>query len=239
MITTKYPSYDFYAGWVSSLPHYCQMIRENNKWKQLLWCLQQTINGEKFKDVIWSDECSVMIERKRKTYRRVGQPRKFKPKPKHPLKVHIWGAISTKGAAPLVIFTENLTAIRFGKIIESSLVPFIREKFPVAHKFQMDNDPKHTSNYVRDFLEGKGIYWWKTPAESPDLNPIEKVWESMKNFLRDVYFRKLENRNLVGLKAGIKKFWKTLTPKLCRRYINHIFKVMPIIIQHRGEASGH
>ena len=147
MITTKYISYDFYAGWVSSLPHYCQMISGNNKWKRLLWCLQQTINGEKFKDVIWSDECSVIIGRKRKTYQRVGQPHRFKPKPKHPLKVHIWRAISTKGAAPLVIFIENLTAIRFGKIIESSLVLFIREKFPVAHKFQMDNDPKHTSNY--------------------------------------------------------------------------------------------
>ena len=73
------------AAWVSSLPHYCLMIRENNKWKRLLW-LQQTINGEKFKDVIWS-ECSMMIERNRKTCRRVGQPRKFKPKPKHPLKV--------------------------------------------------------------------------------------------------------------------------------------------------------
>ena len=227
------------VGWVSSLPHYSQMIRENNKWKRLLWCLQQTGNGEKFKDVIWSDECTVMIERKRKTYRRVGKPRKFKPKPKHPLKIHIWGAISTKGAAPLVLFSENLTAIRFGKIIEASLAPFIRDKFPVTHKLQMDNDPKHTSHYVCDFLKSKDIYWWKTPAESPDLNPIEKVWGSMKNFLRDVHFRKPENRNLAGLKDGIKKFWKTLTPKICRKYMKHIHKVMPIVIQNRGEASGH
>ena len=51
----------------------------------------------------------------------------------------------------------------------------------------MDNDPKHTSNYVRDFLKTKKVYWWKTPAESPDLNPIEKV---MKNFLRNNHFRK-------------------------------------------------
>ena len=159
------------------------MIRDNNKWKRILWCGQQIVNGENFKDVIWSDECSVMIERKRKTCRRIGQPRKFKPKPKHPLKVHIWVAISRKGAALLVIFSKNLTAIQFGKIVESSLVPFIRDKFPVDRKFQMDNDPKHTSHYVCDFLENKGIYWWKTPAESPDLNPIEKVWGSMKNFL--------------------------------------------------------
>ena len=229
----------FFAGWITSSPHYCQMIREENKWKRLLWCLQQTINSEMFKDVIWSDECTVMIERKRKTCRRVGQPRKLKPKPKHPLKVHIWGATSTKGAAPLVMFTENLTAIRLGKIFEASLIPFVQSKFPVQHKFQMDNDPKHTSHYIRDFLESNKIYWWKTPAESPDLNPIEKVWGSMKNFLRNVHFRKLENRNLAGLKNGIKKFWKTLTPTVCCKYINHIHKVMPIVIENRGEASGH
>ena len=45
----------------------------------------------------------------------------------------------------------------------------------MQHKFQMDNDPKHTSHYIRDFLKSNKIYWWKTPAESPDLNPTEKV----------------------------------------------------------------
>ena len=127
------------AGWVTSSLHYCQMIRQENKWKRLLWCLQQTINCENFKDVIWSDECTVMIERKRKTCRRAGHPRKLKPKPKHPLKVHIWGAISTKGTAPLVIFTENLTAIRLSKIFEASLIPFVQSKFLVQHKFMILN----------------------------------------------------------------------------------------------------
>lgn len=215
------------------------MIRHTNKEKRLLWCHQQLVNHEKFKDVIWSDECSVMIERRRKTNRRAGNPRKLKPKPKHPLKVHIWGAISMKGASPLVIFTENLTAIRYGKILESGLVPFIRAKFPHHHRFQQDNDPKHRSRYIEEFMKSKKIYWWKTPAESPDLNPIEKVWGSMKNYLRNVYFRCQENRSLAGLKTGIKNFWKTLKPKTCRKYINHIRKVIPIIIEREGDASGH
>ena len=113
------------------------------------------MNNEKFDDTIWSDECGVLIERKRKTCRRIGQPRKLKPKPKHPLKVHIWGAISKKGAAPVVIFTENLTAVQFTKILEASLIPFVQSKFPRQHKFQMDNDPKHTSNFVHSFLKSK------------------------------------------------------------------------------------
>ena len=34
-------------------------------------------------------------------------------------------------------------------------------------KFMQDNDPKHTLNAVKDWLESKGVNWWKTPAESP------------------------------------------------------------------------
>ena len=129
-----------FTGWVSSIPHYCQLIREVNKTKRELWCHQQTVNKENFSKVIWTDECTVMIERKRKTYRRVGHPRVLKPKPKHPLKLHIWGGISMRGATPLIIFRDNLTAIRLGKIFEAGLIPFVRSKFPGSQKFQMDND---------------------------------------------------------------------------------------------------
>ena len=210
-----------------------------NKVKRSLWCQQQLVNCENFSDVIWTDECSVIIDRKRKSYRRVGYPSRLKPKPKHPLKVHIWGGISMKGATKLVMFKENLNAIHFAEILEEALIPFIRSKFPNHHKFQQDNDPKHCSKYVKTFLDNHNIIWWKTPAESPDLNPIEKVWGSMKNYLRNVHFRKIDNRNFNGLKAGIKTFWKTLTPKVCSKYINHIKKVMPIVIQKKGDASGH
>ena len=26
--------------------------------------------------------------------------------------------------------------------------------------------------------------WWKTPPESPDLNPIENLWHELKKFIR-------------------------------------------------------
>lgn len=81
------------VGWISSIPHYCQTIRNVNKEKRRLWCHQQTVNNEDFKEVVFTDECTVMIERKRKSYRRVNHSRKLKPKPKHPQRIHIWGGI--------------------------------------------------------------------------------------------------------------------------------------------------
>ena len=91
------------------------------------------------------------------------------------------------------------------------------------------------ANTFRVFFLQNGITWWKSPAESPDLNPIEKVWGSMKTYLRDKY----KPRNLPQLKEGIKTYWSKLTPEQCAKYIDHLQKVMPIVVQEEGRPSGH
>jgi len=103
-----------------------------------------------------------------------------------------------KGATSVVVFTETLTATRYAKILDAALLPFSRKHFPHQrrHRVQQDNDPKHTSNFIKQYLKDHKVKWWKTPAESPNLNSIEKVWGSLKTFLRNIYFRKPENRNV-------------------------------------------
>ena len=44
--------------------------------------------------------------------------------------------------------------------------------------------------------------------------------------------------NMAELKAGIKAFWKTLTPAVCTKYIGHLKKVVPKVIQENGGPSG-
>ena len=62
-----------------------------------------------------------------------------------------------KGATKLVMFKENHNAVNFAKILEEALIPFIRLKFPDYHKFQQDNDPKHSSKYIKKFLDDHNI----------------------------------------------------------------------------------
>ena len=231
--TVKRARYEL--GWVVSNPKYCQLIRDGNKEKRLSWCKKMIEENEQFDDVLFTDESTVMLEtHRKKCYRKRGTSRKLKPRPKHPVKVHVWGGISKEGATSIAIFTGIMTATRYTQILDAALLPFIHDVFPSGFRFQQDNDPKHSAHFTCDYLAENNINWWRTPAESPDLNPIENVWGSMKEFLRNKY----KPRGLEDLKRGIREFWKSMTPEVCARYVDHLHRVIPLVIENNGGPSG-
>jgi hypothetical protein len=206
------------------------MISDVNKEKRLEWCRARLEEGDTFDNVVWTDESTMQLDSYRaKSYYKERQPVPLKPKPKHPAKVNVWVGISAQGATPTVIFTGIMTATRYTDI---GLVPFLGDHYPGGHRFQQDNDPKHTSRYAQEYYSQKGTSWWKTPASSPDP---ENVWGTMKAYLRT----EVKPKTTAELKAAIMMFWKMLTPQKCRKYISHLQKVMPKVIEEDGGPSGY
>ena len=71
-------------GWKKTA--YCQLIRAPNKMKRLEYAQRVLESGNTFDNVIFSDECSVSLQQYRRTcYRKIDEPMKSKPKPKHPV----------------------------------------------------------------------------------------------------------------------------------------------------------
>ena len=69
-------------GWVCTRPHYCQLTRNLNKNKRLVWCKEQHGVNEDFNIVIFSDECMIQLEHHgRLCFRKRKEPRKLKPRP--------------------------------------------------------------------------------------------------------------------------------------------------------------
>ena len=85
------------------------------------------------------------------------------------------------------MFTGIVNAERLGRIFEVILLPFVRDLFYDGHCLQQDNDLKHASGCIDDFFKENGINWWPAPPESLDLNPIENIWGSLKQYLRNTY----------------------------------------------------
>ena len=80
-----------------------------------------------------------------------------------------------------------------------------------------------------------GIHWWKTLAEYPDLNPIENLWHELKEFIR----REVKPHRKEELVEGILRFWQTVDIAKCTKYIRHLCKVIPRVIELNGDATGY
>ena len=66
------------------------------------------------------------------------------------------------------------------------------------------------------------------------MNPIENLWHELKNHLRS----RVKPRNKEELLEGLKGFWETVTPAKCQKYIGHLRKVLPVVVDREGKASG-
>ena len=130
-----------------------------------------------------------------------------------------------------------MAAPLYCEILGKTLIPFIQQTFPApnTHRFMQDNDPKHTSRIAQDFYVRAGINWWRTPAESPDMNPIENLWHELKEYIR----REVKPRTKQDLVKGICEFWSGVDVRKCRRYIHHLQKVLPKVIEVDGDATGY
>ena len=124
----------------------------------------------------------------------------------------------------------------FVEILGQTLIPFVEETFAgKEHRFMQDNDPKHTSGHASNYLTEHNINWWKTPAESPDLNPIENLWHELKEYIR----REIKPKTEEELVRGILTFWDTVTIAKCTKYINRLNKVIPKVKELEGGATGY
>ena len=97
-------------GWTFRGSKYCQQIRHQ---KRFIWVADNYLEmlENRFEDVIWTDETTVQLEsHSRHSYRKIGEAATLKPRPKHPLKLHVWAGISRRGATPIVIFSGIMDA---------------------------------------------------------------------------------------------------------------------------------
>jgi transposase len=80
----------------------------------------------------------------------------------------------------------------------------------------MDNLSPHKNDRTLALIEQLGATVCFLPAYSPDLNPIEKMWSKVKQFLRSA-----EARTWEALLAAIAAALATVTPQDAANWFAH------------------
>jgi len=97
--------------------------------------------------------------------------------------VMIWGGNSHQGKTELVTVQNSLNAARYcDEIILPIVVPYIQNSN--ADVFQQDNARCHTAGHTQHVLAENNINTLEWPARSPELSPIEHMWDNLGRMLR-------------------------------------------------------
>jgi len=136
-----------------------------------------------------------------------------------------------RGAIEFLNKNERMTSARYIEIVQDKLPLFMN--LHNCNKFMQDGAPCHTAKASMAWFRENKISVLDWPGNSPDINPIENLWQVMK--------RKVEEKHpssIDSLKSAIKEVWiKDITNEYCQELTDSIPRRLAAIIKNRGGTT--
>lgn len=217
------------------------LLRRGNRKKRLEWAhAHKDWTVEDWKQVLWTDESKFEIfGQKRRIYVRRGPSEKMHPDTVTPTVKHgggsvmVWGCFSYAGVGDLYRIKGTLDKNGYHYILKGHANPSGRRLIGRGYVFQHDNDPKHTSKLCANYLKAKEdrgeLKVMKWPPQSPDLNPIELLWDEL-----DRQIRKSNPTSQDNLWEALQTSWR----KIPESYLEKLIKRMPRLVKKVLEVKG-
>ncbi|CAK9801639.1 Transposable element Tcb1 transposase [Anthophora quadrimaculata] len=207
-----------------------QFAKEHLNWTATEWS-----------KILWSDESKFNLfenDSKNNVRRPTGQ--RFNVKYLKPTvkfgggNAMVWGCFSRNGLGPLIQIKETMDRFVYRDILQNHMLPFANEKMLSGWSFQHDNDPKHSSKLVKTFLAEQNVNVIKWPSQSPDLNPIEHLWDYVGRQLGSHSFT-----NKAELMEKLTKIWSEIPAEFCVRLIESMPRRCHAVLKSKGYPTSY
>lgn len=150
--------------------------------------------------------------------------------------IMVWGCMTAHGAGYLSKIEGGLDADLYCKILEEELIQTI-DYYGMQKKeviFQQDNDPKHTSKKAKKCLQDLDMHVLEWPPQSPDLNPIEHLWDVLKRKLASY---ETQPRRIHELWERIEEEWSRISKEECLSLIESMPRRIEAVLKAKGRNT--
>lgn len=228
------------AGLFSRRPAKKPFISSKNK-KARLEFAKAHLNWsvQKWKTVLFSDESKFNLKDS-DGIRRVRRPNGQRLKPKYCKgtvkhgggNIMVWGCFSGQGIGPIHKIDGTMDRFMYRDILKDVMLPYAEEEMPLKWTFQQDNDPKYTSKVVKEWFQNNSIEVLRWPAQSPDLNPVENLWEIV-----NLKINRENCKTKKNLCEAAKIAWESISPDIINNLISSMPKRCACVIKNKGFAT--
>ena len=141
--------------------------------------------------------------------------------------VMVWARICHDGRTQFKIIQGTLNVVKYrDDIIDPIVLPFLQQ-LNFDHVFQHDNARCHLARVCQDFLNQNHMPW---PTFSPDLSPIEHLWDELG---RRVRHRQNPPETPQELRGALVHEWKNITQSI-QRLIGYMRRRCDAVVAARG-----
>src|SRR5580700_3442428 len=147
--------------------------------------------------------------------------------------VMVWGCMVWEGVGYACKIDGRMDAELYTQILEEDLQASIKyyDKSLENIIFQQDNDPKHKSARARNWFKTNQVTLLPWPAQSPDMNPIEHLWQHLKTKPKE--YPNPPN-GILELWERVEKEWNSIDPSVVQNLIESMPRRVAALVKAKG-----
>ena len=192
---------------------------------------------KKWRKVLFSDESTFTLNNQagnnyvRRRSEEEYQPYCISPTIKHPQSIMVWDCMAANGIGRLKLVSGRINGTKCIDVLKNQMLSSARSLFSDDDWiFQDDNAPCHRAKKEQHWYGTHKVERMDWPAQSPDLNPIENLWNRVSCIVG-------KNKSKIRrelIEQVIAAWFRVITPEELKKLVDSLPRRFKLVIDNHG-----